>query len=124
MTSWVLWALYYQRKHSTAHQIMERVAETWKSQYAKEAIPLTAKAAIAARELSISEERFEGKGTGGQKWKVFHCALPESAKKGGDKVVIYWHGGAFINGVSHHTPMWIMTDESRQHLNIGQHHNE
>lgn len=96
LTTGVITTMYYRRKHSTEEQLLLDVQRDWKSEYAKEVVP---KKVQAASDIEVKEESHRGEGQGGQTWKVFHCN-PTSAKGQNDKVVVYWHGGAFINAVS------------------------
>lgn len=98
LTSWAVWGLYYRRKRSSEHQLLIDVRDQWKSEYKQEVVPRFIAAATGT--ISVTEEQFKGDGKGGQEWKVFHCAVPAEAGAAGDKVVVYWHGGAFINAVS------------------------
>lgn len=118
MTSWVLYFTYYRRKRSTAEQIMEQVAIGWKTQYEAEAVPANIKAAES--EIAVKEESFKGKGEAGQTWKVFHCSSPKGHST--EKVVIYWHGGAFIISVRFFFALQSLkdADRGRAKLSIGQ----
>jgi acetyl esterase/lipase len=99
--SWSIWAKYYLVRRSSKRQVLKFVASGWKGQYAREVIQGDMKAALGAGTVKVDEEYFQGKGQAGQKWKVFHCAPGGTRQDGaGEKVVIYWHGGAFILGVS------------------------
>lgn len=101
LTSWVVWLMFYRRKYSTEEQLLITVQKNWRSEYAQEVVP---KWVAASSAIEVSDEKYVGKGQGGQTWKVFHCAPSSDAKT--DKIVVYWHGGAFINAVSLDLPLY------------------
>lgn len=104
LTSWMVWGYYYRRKHATEQELLLSVRDNWKGKFAEEVVPPYISSATET--IAVSEEKFKGDGKGGQEWKVFHCAVPSGRGEVGaaDKVVIYWHGGAFIHAVSRSLP--------------------
>jgi acetyl esterase/lipase len=99
LTSWIVWALYYRRKRASEEQLLAGLRDRWRGEFDKEVIPPFIHA--ASNTIDVKEEVFQSEEPNRQKWKVFHCAIPpDSDVVEGDKVVIYWHGGAFMNGVS------------------------
>ena len=57
---------------------------------------------------SVDAVRESSKLAGGQEWKVDHYA--SQVGRGDDhKVIVYWHGGAFVNRVSP-TPSFQLLD--------------
>ena len=48
---------------------------------------------------SVDAVREVSKLAGGQEWKVDHYAV-KGGNGDGRKVIVYWHGGAFVNRVS------------------------
>jgi acetyl esterase/lipase len=51
------------------------------------------------RSDSVDAVREVSKLAGGQEWKVDHYAV-KGGRGDDNKVIVYWHGGAFVNRVS------------------------
>jgi acetyl esterase/lipase len=88
---WYIYFWQYLANRASIKQIQDNVQKTFKT----ENQPVVLPASIPSNTgISVTKEIFESD----QEWEVFH--VKPRGGEGRKKVVIYWHGGAFIRGVS------------------------
>lgn len=89
---WYIYFWQFLANRASIKQIQNNVQQTFNA----ENKPVVPPGAISSHTgIAVTKETFQSN----QKWEVFHVK-PKSTE-GRKKVIVYWHGGAFIRGVSY-----------------------
>jgi acetyl esterase/lipase len=91
LTHWIIYFRFFLANRATIKQIENNTRKTFATENAPQVLPSNI---TSSPKLSVKRETLESE----QKWEVFHVK-PKTGKET-KKVVVYWHGGAFVKGVS------------------------
>ena len=91
ITHWIIYFRFFLANRATVKQIENNTRKTFESENSPQVLPSNI---TSNPKLSIKREILESQ----QRWELFHVK-PKTGKET-KKVVVYWHGGAFIKGVS------------------------
>lgn len=88
---WYIYFWQFLANRASIKQLQNNVQQTFKAESSPAVLP---DAITSNTGISITKEIFKSE----QEWEVFHVKPKHG--EGRKKVVVYWHGGAFIRGVS------------------------
>jgi hypothetical protein len=97
LAHWFIWYKFYTGRHQTESELLEGI----RTSYVEQDIPLDPPAEIATSD-EFEVVREEKELVAGQRWKIDHIHVSKKKKNvdvESDKVIVYWHGGAFIRKV-------------------------
>ena len=101
--SWVIWWRYRTSRNQSSSEMIVNVDKNTVLNDTPEDLP-----SEVVQSESVDAVRESSKLAGGQEWKVDHYTV-QSGQGDGHKVIVYWHGGAFVNRVSS-TPSFRLLD--------------
>ncbi|KAG7531348.1 hypothetical protein FFLO_04409 [Filobasidium floriforme] len=94
LAHWFIWYKFYTGRHQTESELLEDI----RTSYVEQDVPLDPPAEIATSD-EFEVVREEKELAAGQRWKIDHIHVSKKKKNvdvESDKVIVYWHGGAFI----------------------------
>jgi len=91
ITHWIIYFRFFLANRATVKMLQNNVKKTYTSENAFQVLPSNI---TSNTKLSVKRELLKSE----QTWEVFHVR-PKGGRET-KKVVVYWHGGAFIRGVS------------------------
>lgn len=94
LAHWFIWYKFYTGRHQSESDLLESI----RTSYVEQDVPLDPPAGIATSD-EFEVVREEKELVAGQRWKIDHVSK-KNVDIESDKVIVYWHGGAFIRKVS------------------------
>jgi hypothetical protein len=94
LAHWFIWYKFYTGRHQSESDLLEDI----RTSYVEQDVPLDPPAEIATSD-DFEVVREEKDFVAGQRWKIDHVSK-KNVDVESDKVIVYWHGGAFIRKVS------------------------
>lgn len=94
LAHWFIWYKFYTGRHQTESELLEDI----RTSYVEQDVPLDPPAEIATSD-DFEVVREEKELVAGQRWKIDHVSK-KNVDVESDKVIVYWHGGAFIRKVN------------------------
>lgn len=94
LAHWFIWYKFYTGRHQTESEFLEGI----RTSYVEQDVPLDPPTEIATSD-DFEVVREEKELVAGQRWKIDHVSK-KNVDVESDKVIVYWHGGAFIRKVS------------------------
>jgi len=91
LTHWIIYFRFFLANRATVKQLENNTRKTFAAENASQVLPSNI---ASSPKLSVKREILDSL----QRWELFHVR-PKTGKET-KKVVVYWHGGAFIRGVS------------------------
>lgn len=93
LAHWLVYYKFYATRHATESQLLSNIQDS----YTSEDVAKPAPSDVEGNEkLEVIRETKEL--AAGQEWTVDHISNKDGPES--SKVLVYWHGGAFIRGVS------------------------
>jgi hypothetical protein len=96
LAHWLIWYKFYTGRHQSEADLLEGI----RTSHVEQDVPLDPPTEIATSD-DFEVVREEKELVAGQRWKIDHVHVSKkNVDVESDKVIVYWHGGAFIRKVS------------------------